>query len=104
MKLINTLIILLLLICGIFFYCLVRAANAHSWYDPYCCSERDCKQLQPNEVTENSDQYLVIIGGKTVYEIPKDSKVIRPSQDANFHICLSHVDMSVRCFYVPLAV
>jgi hypothetical protein len=78
-------------------------AQAHSWYSPYCCNEKDCKELLPTEVTEDADQYIVIINGKTVYEIPKDSKVIKPSQDGNYHICLSAVDMSVRCFYVPLA-
>lgn len=78
-------------------------SQAHSWYEPYCCSDKDCKPLLPEEVTEDTDQYIVIIGGKIAYEIPKDSNIIRPSQDGNFHICISPYSTTPRCFYVPLS-
>lgn len=79
-------------------------ANAHSWYDLYCCNEKDCKELKHDEVTEDGDSYIVIIDGKVVYEIPKDSKIIRPSQDANYHICTSPYNLAQpRCFYVPVS-
>lgn len=78
-------------------------SRAHSWYEPYCCSDKDCKPLRPEEVTEDTDQYIVIINGKVAYEIPKDSKIIRPSQDGNFHICISPYSSIPRCFYVPMS-
>jgi hypothetical protein len=78
-------------------------ANAHSWYDAYCCNAKDCKELKPEEVTEDSDRYIVIINGGIAFEIPKDSPIIRPSQDANYHLCILPNNPTPRCFYVPLA-
>lgn len=82
---------------------LVKAVRAHSWYDAYCCNAKDCKELLPTEVTEDSDRYIVIINGGIAFEIPKDSPIIRPSQDANYHLCILPNSPTPRCFYVPLA-
>lgn len=72
------------------------AAFAHSFYDPYCCNDRDCRRISPDDVVETSKGYRVL--GR--YFVPYLDKAIKPSQDADYHAC-EYPEGTLRCFYVP---
>lgn len=73
----------------------VGAAWPHSWYDPECCSSRDCepvkgwKQVGNNYVMANGD---VIPWSET-----------REGKDEDFHLCLHITTKKRLCAYRPLS-
>ena len=76
--------------------CLWAPAEAHSWYDSYCCNENDCQPLAPSDVTEGPKGYTI----KGEHFVPYNDKVIRSSQDGQYHWC-EYPKGVVRCFYKP---
>lgn len=81
-------------------------------YDPYCCDERDCRQLNPDEVHEDGDYYVWASekSGAT-HRIHRGSSNVRASGDGHFHGCElpardggmpSVTDYRFRCLYIPL--
>lgn len=89
-------LLLVLAFCG--------SAIAHSWYDPACCSVRDCEPLPDGAVTQTKDGYHVTytggLGFKVDVVVPYDKA--RPSRDEKFHGCAS-VDRFL-CLYAPMGV
>jgi hypothetical protein len=89
--------------------CAVCRAHAHSWYPPACCSgdedHGDCHRVATSKVSEVEGGYRVE-GFKDV--VPY--KQVRPSQDADYHICegpnYSEWGGSdspwIRCFFAPV--
>ena len=71
-------------------------ANAHSWYDPWCCNNQDCKKLEPHEMRVTSEGYHI----KNEFFIPHGDERIRVSQDWDYHFC-EYPTGEARCFYVP---
>lgn len=71
----------------------VSIANAHSWYDPACCSDNDC--APDNRVKEVRGGFRVPTGEV----VPYGDKRIRPSLDKQFHWC--HFQTHTYCVYVP---
>jgi hypothetical protein len=69
------------------------AAAAHSWYDPWCCNERDCSPYPSAKVSVTDVGYRLDDG--TV--VPFDEA--RTSQDGNYHRCV--LNGRQRCFYAP---
>lgn len=70
---------------------------AHGWYDPECCSARDCRPAIQGEI-------VVKDGG---YQIGEDrlafnDRRVRPSQDAQSHVCRSMHNKALLCIYVPI--
>lgn len=65
---------------------------AHSWYDPWCCDEKDCRAIASDQVVAKPDGYHVM-GFVVAY---KDARV---SADADYHVCILFEQM--RCFYAP---
>lgn len=57
------------------------AALAHSWYDPQCCSERDCRPVPCDEISDQADGYH---WDGLVFERSK----AKPSQDKRCHVCI----------------
>lgn len=78
-----------------------------SWYDGYCCNDRDCRPLEKEAITQTSEGYKFAVG-QTEYLVPFGSDRIKPSQDGDYHACIGqHMDAGsmqdfVRCFYIPL--
>lgn len=73
----------------------IGLAFAHSWYDPWCCNDQDCKKLAPEEVTIKEDGFHY-----KHWVIPFDSEQVRISQDWSYHAC-EYPTGTIRCFYVP---
>lgn len=66
---------------------------AHSWYDPWCCNERDCQPYPHENVTVTDAGYLLHDG----MLVPFDEA--RTSQDGDYHRCV--LAGQHRCFYAP---
>lgn len=68
-------------------------AAAHSWYDPWCCSDRDCNPYPSAKVSVTDVGYRLDDGTL----VPFDEA--RTSQDGNYHRCV--LNGRQRCFYAP---
>jgi len=75
--------------------CLSIPALSHSWYDPWCCNDRDCHPVDKELVTARPDGYHV-----QGYDRVVPYSEARPSGDADFHICEIPTG-HIRCFYAP---
>ena len=91
-----------ILLCG--------SAEAHEWYDAWCCNTRDCSAIPVKNVQIKPDGYHVqlrigdhpMVTGNRSYIIPFSGKGILVSQDNDYHICLrKDKAQSFRCFYAP---
>lgn len=82
------LIILFLLLSG--------PASAMGWYSQECCNNKDCRQVQKGEVAKLENGWWV---PKHKTLIPFDSGILKPSLDANMHICQN--SLRVICLYIP---
>ena len=79
--------------------CLLGApALAHGWYPPWCCSDRDCRELveaRGETVTETAEGWRLW-----------DGRLIRrpyakPSPDGRFHLCEEPTTRAIICFFAP---
>lgn len=84
------------------------AAAAHDWYEPVCCSGRDCVPVRASAVVTDggwlvrlgpADHPMLNVGAE--YFVPYDDFRVRPSQDDRFHVCISNVERYLLCLYVP---
>jgi hypothetical protein len=94
-------LIMMLMLCG------SVSAAAHSWYDPVCCSERDCAPIPYEAVEITDDGYLVtlragdhLMVSSTVVHVVAYADVLK-SQDGEYHACLFPNQNVMRCFYAP---
>lgn len=93
-------------------YCIIWAvglslmagkAYPHSWYDPACCSERDCAPIpQGTKVEYAAGGYNVTLPGGSPIFFSQDK--VKPSQDGLWHICINPVSGTRYCIYVPAGV
>lgn len=87
---------LLGLLASVLALAVVNHACGHSFYDPACCSDRDCAPLAPLRVSAAPGGYL-IDGVHFVAE--KDA---RPSPDKDYHGCFPvPTPWQLRCFWAP---
>ena len=83
-------------------------------YDPWCCNGRgphgDCAPVVARHVRSTAEGYVVTIrpgehpmvrDHEVTHTIPYRDPAVRPSGDAEFHICLFPTAETVRCFYAP---
>lgn len=58
----------------------------HSWYDPECCSDTDCRPVVASDVAEtgNSEWTYLPTGNKFT------GHQIKPSRDGRFHVCIGN--------------
>lgn len=68
-------------------------AAAHSWYDGWCCNERDCAPYPATNVSITDDGYRLADGTLVPFEEARTSK------DSSYHRCVLHGRQ--RCFYAP---
>jgi hypothetical protein len=72
--------------------CLLSSeARAHSWYEPRCCSDRDC--FPTTEVLETPF-------GTFYQNRPVEPRVIRRGMDDSYHVCVR--GGQILCVYTPL--
>lgn len=85
------------------------AVEAHSWYDPKCCSGEDCAPITIGHVERISGGWRIIIDEsvhpmarkRQVYEIGDESSKLLPSRDKDWHVCLGPATQNVFCVYKP---
>ncbi len=79
-------------------------AFAHSWYDPICCSERDCEPLPEGAVTQVSGGYHVKYTGKMGFNVDVivPYEKAKASRDEKYHGCATAERFL--CLYVPMNV
>lgn len=58
-------------------------AHAHSWYEPQCCSDRDCREVDDGFVVEKADGVHVQGWGVLSATDPR----LRWSRDDRDHVC-----------------
>jgi hypothetical protein len=76
----------------------ISAAAAHSWYEPECCSGRDCFPVPGRSLADGT--YVFEVLGK---QYVKTEREIRPSRDQDFHACQPAHKAEPVCFYAPRA-
>ena len=81
-------------------------AQAHSWYPPECCHDRDCAPVE--KVTwlvpvDGGKPRIIVRSKKGTAVIPRDM-MPRDSKDDRMHVCIgydSFGDHEVWCYFVP---
>jgi hypothetical protein len=80
------------------FLALSSAAWAHSWYEPSCCSDKDCFQVEGKTLPDG--RYLFIVNG---VEYVKTMAETRQGMDEGFHACQPNPAYPPICFCRPFA-
>lgn len=75
---------------------MMAAAWGHSWYDPDCCSDRDCA---PAEVSQR-DGVLWLKNQHGEGPMPP-TLIPRTSRDELWHACFDYTKTNLRCVYAP---
>jgi hypothetical protein len=88
-------------------------AAAHEWYDPACCSEKDCAPIVAESVVvDDSGDYIVTIeaGAHPLVELTQTwhwpRLETRASRDSSWHGCVSSMrnaagQQRLLCLYAP---
>jgi hypothetical protein len=76
----------------------ISPALSHSFYDPWCCNDRDCTPV-PGRLLPNGS-YLFLVKGKEYIVAEKD---VRASMDSQYHACQMPHASQPRCYYAPKA-
>lgn len=93
-------IVLALLLAAICFTA-VSKAQAHSWYDPDCCSGQDCEPVSAVSFVASDLSALPVmivttsLGTKPLTEYTK----VRQSKDGRMHACI--FSGYLLCLYMP---
>lgn len=58
-------------------------APAHSFYPVVCCSDKDCRPLEPHEVRETPDGWIIVATG----ELVRTEAARRDAPDGRMHVC-----------------
>lgn len=96
MKIASAIAVAALLLCG--------EAYSHSWYDPICCSGRDCEPLPDGAVTMVQGGYHVKYTGKMGFnvDVVVPYEKAKASKDEKYHGCATAERFL--CLYVPMNV
>ena len=83
------------------------SARAHSFYDPWCCNQRDCQPIPAHAVEIVPEGYRVTLKpgehhmvNETVVHVVPFSEA-RDAPDGAYHACLYPTQHVMRCFYRP---
>ena len=72
-------------------------ADAHGWYEKYCCEEKDCGPALGASYMPDGSLSLEVTPGHSISVPP--GYPVRPSLDGDYHVCI--MLNRVRCVYVP---
>lgn len=88
------------LVAGFSFSAVAHEAKSGWMYPPDCCSNRDCRELPGEFVTEQKQGYAIKLNGEHLAYF--DSR-IRPSPDGVYHWCSAYGrdDTRTICLFVP---
>ncbi len=103
MKIIGILTALaIILVLVVAYFKATLPAHAHSWYEPACCSGRDCEPITFDSVQETADGWWVSYQSKQGFPVVAFTKrgMERHSQDGQFHGCATRTRFL--CLYVPV--
>lgn len=80
---------------------LAQPAASHSWYDPDCCSDRDCEAVSTvSYVASDPGSVPVMVVTTSFGTKPVTSKTkIRESKDSRMHACI--FQGALICLYMP---
>ena len=80
---------------------LAEAVSAHSWYDPDCCSDRDCEPVSAiTYVASDPNSVPVMVVTTSFGTKPVTSRTkIRESKDSRMHACI--YQGALICLYMP---
>lgn len=73
------------------------SVSAHGWFDPTCCSGKDCSTIVSILEVTDGDLITTIDGNSAVF--PK-SFPRRKSQDGESYACIG-LNNTPRCLYIP---
>ena len=79
---------------------LVSTAESHEWYDKECCSDQDCRVIEPGDDMQVNKTGYVVMG----FQIDFDDPRVRKSKDKDFHVCAVQDEVGhpvIRCLYEP---
>src|SRR4051812_15470045 len=82
-------------------FCVIPgASDAHSWYPPECCSDRDCFSA---EVIERLPDGTIAMrhGSITIKVLPSFPIQASPDGDAHFCVWESGIGYEPRCVFLP---
>lgn len=78
------------------------SAMAHSFYEPSCCSNRDCAPIPAGDVKATPDGWQIVLTGEV---IKYGSYRVKDSPDGAFHRCAMSANFTAQghtlCLYVP---
>lgn len=100
-RIIMALLVVLAALCFYIAFFLTEA-RAHSWYDPECCSGKDCRPAK--DVVVRDDGSIVITTEDGISVIVPPSLPRRQSHDNKWHVCpypSSELVLRARCVYEP---
>ena len=83
----------------------IRESGSH-WYDPECCSDKDCKPVPPGFVEYTGSGWLVLDTGQFIPELDANGEPnprVKNSKDNRNHICRPQAD-PMRPIYTPAVV
>ena len=80
---------------------LAGPALTHSWYDPDCCSDRDCEPVSAvTFVASNPGSVPVMVVTTSFGTKPVTSRTkVRESKDSRMHACIYQGELI--CLYMP---
>lgn len=75
--------------------------NAHSWYDPDCCSNADCEPVKVVAfVASDASKLPIMVVTTSLGTQPLTEKTkIRQSRDSQMHACI--YQGALLCLYLP---
>lgn len=81
----------------------IAPALSHEWYPVVCCSDEDCFEVGPADVTATAEGWRIESSGEIV---PFDDRRVRqtpPEAGQTFHVCHLGADITARalCLFVP---
>lgn len=95
-----------LVIASVFSAAFAIPASAHDaplgWKYPWsCCSNKDCRQMSGDGISERPDGYVVAATGEV---IPYRDKRVKDSPDGEYHWCANQAGVDAGhtiCLFVP---
>ena len=80
---------------------LAKPARSHSWYDPDCCSDRDCEPVSAVSFVASDPKsvpVMVVTTGFGTKPVTPQTKM-RESKDNKMHACIYQEKLI--CLYLP---
>lgn len=84
--------------------------RAHSWFDPWCCNDRDCQPIPDSAVKITPQGYVITLAPgdhpmlaketqTRTYTVPYANARVSLDPEQRFYACIYPDPSSMRCFY-----